>query len=195
MTTSWRESKKAATRSALARAAAEIVLVDGAEGLTIHAITASAGVSVRTFHNYFSSREEALGEFITERVAALVDDLEELPEDLDLLDAVARLVITHLRTSDDELDSFPTLFQLTEVVESLAPQSTESAINSAIDPIIPALRSRVPGLSDFQTVVFVRLVAQAMRTAIEWYYRLPEPRDPAEGEHLVREAIEVIRGN
>lgn len=188
-----RESKKAATRSALARAAAEIVLVHGAEGLTVAAITTAAGVSVRTFHNYFASREEALGEFITNRVAALVDDLEGLPEGLDLLTAVEQLVVTHLRTSDDELESFPTLFRLSEVVESLSPHSSRVAVSSAIDPIIPAVRSRVPELSDFQTVVLVRLVAQAMETSLEWYYRLPDPRDPADGERLVREALDVIR--
>lgn len=188
-----RESKKAATRSALARAAAEIVLIDGAEGLTVAAITAKAGVSVRTFHNYFSSREEALGEFITDRVTALIRDLAAIPEELDLLSAVERLVITHLHTSDDELESFPTLFQLSEVVESLSPHSSEAAVDSAIEPIVPAVRSRVPELSEFQTLVFVRIVAQAMKTALEWYYRLPEPRDPAEGERLVREAVQVIR--
>jgi AcrR family transcriptional regulator len=188
-----RESKKAATRSALARSAAEIVLIDGADGLTVSAITAKAGVSVRTFHNYFASREEALGEFISEQVAALIQDLSEIPEELDLLSAVEHLVVTHLRTSDDELGSFPTLFQLTEVVESLSPHSTEQAVDSVIEPIMPVVRSRVPGLSEFQTVVFVQIVAQAMKTALEWYYRLPQPRDPAEGERLVRDAVQVIR--
>lgn len=188
-----RESKKAATRSALARAAAEIVLFDGADGLTVPAITAKAGVSVRTFHNYFSSREQSLQEFITERVTALIHDLEEIPEEFDLLSAVEQLVVTHLRTSDDELESFPTLIQLSEVVESLSPHSSEQAVESAIEPIIPVARARVPELSEFQTIVFVRIIAQAMKTTLEWYYRLPEPRDPAEGERLVREAVQVIR--
>ncbi|MCT2253077.1 TetR/AcrR family transcriptional regulator [Corynebacterium sanguinis] len=145
-----RESKKAATRSALARAAAEIVLFDGADGLTVPAITAKAGVSVRTFHNYFSSREQSLQEFITERVTALIHDLEEIPEEFDLLSAVEQLVVTHLRTSDDELESFPTLIQLSEVVESLSPHSSEQAVESAIEPIIPVARARVPELSEFQ---------------------------------------------
>lgn len=188
-----RESKKAATRSALARAAAEIVLFDGADGLTVPAITTKAGVSVRTFHNYFSSREQSLQEFITERVTALIHDLEEIPEELDLLSAVEQLVVTHLRTSDDELESFPTLIQLSEVVESLSPHSSEQAVESAIEPILPVARTRVPELSEFQTIVFVRIIAQAMKTALEWYYRLPEPRDPEEGERLVREAVQVIR--
>ena len=54
-----RETKKAATRTALSRAAAEIALMEGPEAFTVAAIAAAAGVSPRTFHNYFPSREDA----------------------------------------------------------------------------------------------------------------------------------------
>lgn len=191
--TSLRESKKAATRSALARAAAELVLRDGAEGLTVPAITAAAGVSPRTFHNYFASREDALVDFITGRVAELVVDFESLPAELDLLTAVERIVSQNLRTGDLELDSFPTLFKLCEVVESLAPQHSACVTQPILDPMIVSFRERTEGLSDFQLSTLVRIIAAAMGTALEWHYRSPEPRDPVEGEKLLREAVELIR--
>lgn len=191
--TSLRESKKAATRSALARAAAELVLLDGAEGLTVPAITAAAGVSPRTFHNYFASREEALVEFIRGRVAELVLELEAMPAELDLRAAVKQLVSANLQKGDLELDSFPTLFRLGEVVESIAPQQVACVAETVFDPTLAAMRKRTNGLPEFQLSVLIRLIAGAMGAVLEWYYRMPEPRDPAEGEALLDQALDLIR--
>lgn len=55
-----RERKKAATRQALAEAALSITLEHGIEATTTVAIAEAAGVSARTFHNYFDTREDAL---------------------------------------------------------------------------------------------------------------------------------------
>ena len=55
-----REAKKEQTRSALSDAALHLVSRHGYEATTVDAIARAAGVSVRTFHNYFSSKEEAL---------------------------------------------------------------------------------------------------------------------------------------
>lgn len=191
--TSLRESKKAATRSALARAAAELVLLDGAEGLTVPAITAAGGVSPRTFHNYFASREEALVEFIRGRVAELVLELEAMPAELDLRAAVKQLVSANLQKGDLELDSFPTLFRLGEVVESIAPQQVACVAETVFDPMLAAMRKRTNGLPEFQLSVLIRLIAGAMGAVLEWYYRMPEPRDPAEGEALLDQALDLIR--
>lgn len=54
-----RERKKRATRAALAEAAVRLAAEHGAEKVTVEAISAAAGVSVRTFFNYFDSRDEA----------------------------------------------------------------------------------------------------------------------------------------
>ncbi|MFF9905687.1 TetR/AcrR family transcriptional regulator [Streptomyces olivaceus] len=54
-----REQKKRATRAALAEAAVHLAAEHGAEKVTVEAISAAAGVSVRTFFNYFDSRDDA----------------------------------------------------------------------------------------------------------------------------------------
>lgn len=55
-----RERKKAATKSALAKAATRLAVERGAiDGVSPDDIAAEAGVSTRTFHNYFRNREEA----------------------------------------------------------------------------------------------------------------------------------------
>lgn len=190
---SLRESKKAATRSALARAAAGIALYDGAEGLTIPAITAAAGVSPRTFHNYFASREEAVIDFISERVEALVLDFSQLPDDMDLLSAVGEIASGLLRAGDPGLDSFPTLFRLGEVLDTIAPQRARCAAESVLDPMIAELGRRNRELTEFQLATMARLIAVATGAALERYYSLPEPRDPVEGERMLGEAIGLLR--
>ena len=56
----WRERKKQATREALADAAWKLATEVGPENVRVDDIAAAAGVSARTFNNYFSSREEAI---------------------------------------------------------------------------------------------------------------------------------------
>ena len=55
-----RERKKQATRQALHEAAVRLVRAFGPQAVTVDAICADAGVSRRTFFNYFDSKEQAL---------------------------------------------------------------------------------------------------------------------------------------
>ena len=55
-----RERQKSARRKALVQAAQELVLAHGLDAVTVEAISARAGVSARTFFNYFESKDEAV---------------------------------------------------------------------------------------------------------------------------------------
>jgi AcrR family transcriptional regulator len=55
-----RARKKLATREAISRAALRLALERGLENVRVDDIAAAAGVSSRTYNNYFSSREEAI---------------------------------------------------------------------------------------------------------------------------------------
>ena len=55
-----RERKKAATWLALHESAASLALQHGVDQTTVEAIAASAGVSPRTFFNYFEVKEDAI---------------------------------------------------------------------------------------------------------------------------------------
>lgn len=55
-----RDRKKQDTRNALRCAALRLCLVHGYDNVTVEAITEAADVSVRTFFNYFGSKEDAV---------------------------------------------------------------------------------------------------------------------------------------
>ena len=74
-----RERKKAATRQSLHDAAVRLATEHGLDRITVEAIADEAGVSRRTFSNYFGSKEEALmyGDF--RRIQGLVDAVRARP--------------------------------------------------------------------------------------------------------------------
>ncbi|WP_344084532.1 TetR family transcriptional regulator [Nostocoides veronense] len=55
-----RERKKRETRLAIHRAALELAVEFGLDGLTVDAIAERAGVSARTFFNYFPAKDDAI---------------------------------------------------------------------------------------------------------------------------------------
>lgn len=188
-----RESKKAATRATLARAAASLALDRGAEGATVAAVAAAAGVSTRTFHNYFDSMEQALVEFILGRVSALADQLNGLPDDVGIFDAVQAVVIDGLERRHGALDSFATLFRISDVLQTLTGAQDRPGLSAHLRPIFETVRPRAGGLDEFGSRVAVNAAVAVAHTALETYYALPEPRDRADGEDLVRRAFSVLR--
>lgn len=84
-----RERKKLATRTALAQAAWRLTIERGYEHTRIEDIAAAAGVSARTFGNYFSGKDEALLSVGVDRGARMVAALRAWPDDADLWEALA----------------------------------------------------------------------------------------------------------
>lgn len=83
-----REAKKERTRSALSAAALELVSTRGYEATTVEAIAQRAGVSVRTFHNYFPGKAAALANLAADLVEEYHDELRAQPDDLTCADAL-----------------------------------------------------------------------------------------------------------
>lgn len=73
------ERKRAVTRAALAGAALRLALDRGLEHVTVPDIAAAAGVSPRTFNNYFASKEEAVAAPAFDRMAGILAALEQRP--------------------------------------------------------------------------------------------------------------------
>ena len=88
-----RERKKAATRHALGIAAMRLAVQRGLDNVLVEDIAAAAGVSPRTFNNYFSSKCEAICALPTERGRQIGEALRARPPSEPLADAITHAVL------------------------------------------------------------------------------------------------------
>ncbi len=77
--TGLRERKKLDTRRALSDAALKLAFERGLDSVTREAIAELAGVSLRTFNNYFTGKYEALAYRQTERLRRSITVLAGAP--------------------------------------------------------------------------------------------------------------------
>jgi AcrR family transcriptional regulator len=92
---SLRARKKQATREALSQAALRLALEHGPENVRVDDIAAAAGVSPRTYNNYFSSREAAICGIADDRAYRIGAALRARPADEPLADAIVHVMMEH----------------------------------------------------------------------------------------------------
>ncbi|TCP47970.1 TetR family transcriptional regulator [Tamaricihabitans halophyticus] len=86
-----REAKKLQTWRSLANAAFELAAERGLHEFHIEDVAERAGVSRRTFFNYFNRKEEAVVAVVDILVEDLLVEFEQEPADESLIDSVCRL--------------------------------------------------------------------------------------------------------
>ncbi|MFE6160725.1 TetR family transcriptional regulator [Streptomyces sp. NPDC056486] len=99
---SWRERKKRATRAALVEAAVRMAAEHGVEHVTVDAISEAAGVSARTFFNYFESRDEVFVMVGAESSARVRCALLEAPAELSPLEALRDAMAAELEEIEQQ---------------------------------------------------------------------------------------------
>jgi AcrR family transcriptional regulator len=184
-----RERKKVATREALSAAALRLALEHGPDNVRVDDIADAAGVSPRTYNNYFSSREQAIVAAVTaERALRVAAALRARPADEPLADAVTAAVVEQYASepAGDALTLITTTPRLrSEFVEAVA---------EIRQPLAAAIADRV---GDVDSVVLAAAVSAAARVALERWVR---PTDSGflvvSGERslveLLREALGVV---
>jgi AcrR family transcriptional regulator len=93
MAVSLRERKKVATKDALSRAALDLAVERGLHAVTAEAIAEAADVSTRTFHNYFSSKEDAILFVAEQEIHALVEGLTARDGTEPVLDSLEAILV------------------------------------------------------------------------------------------------------
>ena len=89
-----RERKKRATRKALRDAALRLALERGTDNVRVDDIAEAAGVSPRTYNNYFASREQAIVAAVTgEREARIAEAVAARPASSRLAEAVTEAIV------------------------------------------------------------------------------------------------------
>nr|WP_116437571.1 MULTISPECIES: TetR/AcrR family transcriptional regulator [unclassified Frankia] len=99
-----RERKKQATREALREAALRLAVERGPDGVRVEDIAEAAGVSPRTYNNYFASREQAIVAAVTaDREARIAAAVAARPAEVRLAAAVTEAVVEqYTNTREDE---------------------------------------------------------------------------------------------
>lgn len=86
---SLRERKKLDTRHALSETALALAVEHGYGGFTITDVTATVGVSRRTFSNYFASKAECLVALFDSRLDEILREVDHAPPGVPLADLIA----------------------------------------------------------------------------------------------------------
>ncbi|MCE7002809.1 TetR/AcrR family transcriptional regulator [Kibdelosporangium philippinense] len=162
-----RERKKIATREAISGAALRLALEHGPENVRVDDIAEAAGVSPRTYNNYFSSREQAIVAAIgAERAHRVADALLARPASESLAEAVVAAVA-------EQYTSEPTGDALTLI--TTAPALREEFVKTVLlieSPLASALAARTGSDDELATEVLAAAISAAARVAVErWVTR------------------------
>jgi AcrR family transcriptional regulator len=168
-----RERKKRATRQALSAAALRLAREHGPQNVRVDDIAEAAGVSPRTYNNYFSSREQAIvGALAAEPGARVAAALRKRPADEPLEHAVVGALIQEY-SGDGE----PDRDALALITSAPALQAEFLDTIAAIErPLAEAIAARTgtDGHGELGPEVLAAAVSGAARVAAQRWLQ-PEP--------------------
>jgi AcrR family transcriptional regulator len=144
VTDGLRERKKAETRQALMTAAVRLAERLGPDRVTVEAIAEAAGVSARTFFNYFPSKEDAIIGINPDETSELLDDLAARPADEAPLEALHAMALAAVARLEAKADDMATRHRLTQAHPSLAMR--RAARFSEVERAVAAEIARRTGL-------------------------------------------------
>jgi AcrR family transcriptional regulator len=170
-----RERKKLATRAALGQAAWRLTIERGYAHARIEDIAAAAGVSPRTFSNYFSSKEEALLSVGADRGARMVAALRAWPDDGDLWETLAHAAAEQF-TGDGEVAQANARLITFPPELAAAQRRLHASIEAALTAAI-ADRTGTDAERDLYPRLVAGVVVSATQTAFD-HWRTSEPGAP-----------------
>jgi len=173
-----RERKKQATRKALREAALRLALERGPGNVRVDDIAEAAGVSPRTYNNYFASREQAIAAAVTaEREARVAAAVAARPATVRLADAVAEAIVAEY--SDTGSQDPRTLLLLT-ASSALRDAFLDTAARIG-DPLTAVIAGRIGDTGQHTARVLSASIAAAVRIALqEWIRPAGEVRAASE---------------
>ncbi|HEX5947846.1 MAG TPA: TetR/AcrR family transcriptional regulator [Acidimicrobiales bacterium] len=120
MSAGLRERKKAETRRALSSAAVRLARELGPDGVTVEDIADAAGVSPRTFFNYFSTKDDAILGISPSDPPDMLNDLLDRPPDESPLDALRGMALAAASRLESTADEQIARYELTQQHPALA---------------------------------------------------------------------------
>ncbi|BCJ57476.1 TetR/AcrR family transcriptional regulator [Micromonospora endophytica] len=161
-----RERKKQATREALRTAALRLAMECGPDNVRVDDIAAAAGVSPRTYNNYFSSREQAIVAAVTaERAAQVAAAVAARPAEVGLGDAVRDAVVGQYTDQGDHAREALLMITTSPALRACY-VDTVTAIE---EPLADAVIARCPDIDPLTAQVLSAAVGAAARVALgQW---------------------------
>jgi AcrR family transcriptional regulator len=179
--TGHREQKKQATREALREAALRLALTHGPENVRVDDIAEAAGVSPRTYNNYFSSREQAIVAAVAaEREARVAAAVATRPDDVGLADAVVEAIVEQYADPDESARDALLLI----TTHSALRDAFVDAATALEHPLADAIAPRLGDADEHTAHVLAASVAGAVRVALQRWIR-PATASPAAGGLVV----------
>lgn len=189
--TGLRERKKAATREALGDAAWSLCVEHGPDSVTVEQIARAAGVSLRTFFNYFSSKEEAIVAGDTATAKAFLQEFAARPLDEPVLVALRETLhsIYLLQVDLDRLRQLRDLRRNPALMPHFlaAYSSREQELAAAI-----AVRCGIDPVVDPYPAVAASAILASMRAVVQWWLDTPEAWERHTPAELVRGMIDQL---
>ncbi|GAA3185629.1 TetR family transcriptional regulator [Nonomuraea roseoviolacea subsp. carminata] len=188
--TGLRERKKRETRIALSWAAIQLTVERGWDNVRVEDIAAAAGVSPRTFNNYFSSKGEAIAARHVERAHAIAAELRAQPADKPLWDAITDAALSQFALGLD-----PQGDTSDERAAGLRVMLGEPALQAEFAKAYMAAEAEFAEViaertgTDVTTDLYPGLVAGAIGAAISAVTRQRMHTPDAPMEELIREAF------
>jgi AcrR family transcriptional regulator len=186
-----RTRRKLATHRALAHAARQLVMERGLADVTIEEIADAAGVSPRTFFNYFSCKEEAIVGVDPSVLTALAEEIEARPADESPVKAISAVLVA----ANDLPDTASRWMVRTELMRrhpELVPRhmaglvQLEAALTGAV-----ARRLGVdPNADPFPALVVAAAVA-ALRSTMEWWHDNGRPVVLSDALHTAFDTLDA----
>ncbi|MFC9439829.1 TetR/AcrR family transcriptional regulator [Nocardia sp. NPDC057030] len=189
-----RERKKLDTRMALSTAALELAFERGLENVTREDIAARAGVSVRTFNNYFTGKHDAIVYRQSMRIRRSLTILRERPADEPLWTAITAAMLEPLEADRTQFTP-PSPAQLAEIRKLFdVPELRHALFREISDEWLELIAERTG--TDPLRDIYPRLVAGTVATiaeAVMVAYANADP--PVHITTLLRQALaEVTAG-
>lgn len=183
------DRKRQLVADELARAAMTLLNTQTYEETTIEQIAAAAGVSRRTYHRYFSTKQDVFLHFVESQMAGLLTHLERRPEDEPVAIALRAAISSFI---DDQTEADDGV-RMSRLLRQAAPlNATLLERQHRLAGLIGAELARRAGVAECASLkprLLAELSLTALNTAVVHCCSVDGPTSLRE---LTHEALEVL---
>ena len=190
-----RERKKQETRIALSWAAVRLAVERGLDNVRIEDIAAEAGVSLRTFRNYFDTKADAIAARHIDRSLMVAAELRTRPADEPLWDAIRASIEANFALGEEGHggEQPPDDEWLAGIRLMVSEPSMQGALArahaAASDELAAAIADRT-GTKGLYPHLVAEVIGSAQAVAMAEWLRADPPRSMAD---LLSDALDLVR--